>query len=115
MKQETFKEAAEREYPERHGLVSKDILSIIKQEAFINGATWQKDQFTIEEQYMGHSIDDLDKSYMKGFNEGAEWQKTEMEYFAINFSEWCCAKNMGVNKFTLYEKELELYKKEKNL
>jgi hypothetical protein len=28
-----------------------------------------------------HSINDLDKSYMKGFNEGAKWQKTQMEQF----------------------------------
>ena len=51
------------------------------------GAKWQKEQYTVEEQHVGHSINDLDKSYMKGFNEGAEWQKTEMEHFAIGFAE----------------------------
>lgn len=35
--------------------------------------------------------------------------------FAIGFAEWAIAKNMGVNKFTLYEGELEIYKKEKGL
>jgi len=37
------------------------------------------------------------------------------EEFAIGFAEWAIAKNMGVNKFTLYEGELEIYKKEKGL
>lgn len=37
------------------------------------------------------------------------------EDFAIGFAEWAIAKNMGVNKFTLYEGELEIYKKEKGL
>jgi hypothetical protein len=41
---------------------------------FIEGAKWREKQYTIEEQHIGHSIDDLDKSYIKGFNEGAEWQ-----------------------------------------
>jgi hypothetical protein len=50
MKQETFKEAAEREYPEKRGLISKDILSIIKQEAFINGAKWQMERSYSEEE-----------------------------------------------------------------
>ena len=75
MKKETFKEAAEREYPEKRGLISKDILSIIKQEAFINGATWQQKQYTIEEQHVGHTIDELRKEYIKGFNEGSAWQE----------------------------------------
>ena len=35
--------------------------------------------------------------------------------FTIGFAEWAIAKNMGVNKFTLYEGELEIYKKEKGL
>jgi hypothetical protein len=35
--------------------------------------------------------------------------------FAKEFAEWCCAKNMGVNKFTLYEGQLEQFKKEKGL
>jgi len=35
--------------------------------------------------------------------------------FAIGFAEWAITKNMGVNKFTLYEGELEIYKKEKGL
>lgn len=35
--------------------------------------------------------------------------------FAIEFAEWAIAKNMGVSKFTLYEGELEIFKKEKGL
>ena len=35
--------------------------------------------------------------------------------YAIEFAEWAIAKNMGVNKFTLYEGELEIFKKEKGL
>jgi hypothetical protein len=38
-----------------------------------------------------------------------------IDNFAIGFAEWAIAKNMGVNKFTLYEGELEIYKKEKGV
>ena len=44
---ETLEEAAEREYPEKH---AKDILSIIKQEAFINGAQWQQERSYSEQE-----------------------------------------------------------------
>jgi hypothetical protein len=46
---ETLEEAAEREYPEKH---AKDILSIIKQEAFINGAKWQQERSYSEEEML---------------------------------------------------------------
>ena len=46
---ETLEEAAEREYPEKH---AKDILSIIKQEAFINGAQWQQQRSHSEEEVL---------------------------------------------------------------
>ena len=42
-------------------------------------------------------------------------QEKIAEEFAIGFAEWAIAKNMGVNKFTLYEGELEIYKKEQGL
>ena len=48
----------------------------------------------------------------------SEWEKEceqVADEFAIGFAEWAIAKNMGVNKFTLYEGELEIYKKEKGL
>lgn len=35
--------------------------------------------------------------------------------FAIEFAEWCLTKNMGVEKFTLYDGELKQFKKEKGL
>jgi hypothetical protein len=38
---------------------------------FREGAKWQKEQYTVEEQHVGHTIDELDKEYIKGFNEGS--------------------------------------------
>lgn len=98
MKKETFKGAAEREYPEKRGLISKDILSIIKQEAFINGATWQQKQYTIEEQHVGHTIDELRKEYIKGFNEGSAWQE-EKSYTEEEVLDLLCARNIEFNLF----------------
>ena len=46
---EPLEEAAERKYPEKH---AKDILSIIKQEAFINGAKWQQERSYSEEEVL---------------------------------------------------------------
>jgi hypothetical protein len=40
---------------------------------FLEGAKWQKEQYTIEEQHIGHTIDELDKEYIKGFNEGSNY------------------------------------------
>ena len=59
MKQETLKEAAKREYPEKRGLISKDILSIIKQEAFINGAKWQRER--------SYSEENMRRAYCRGY------------------------------------------------
>ena len=39
------------------------------------GAKWQQEQYTIEEQHVGHTIDELSKEYIKGFNEGSTWQQ----------------------------------------
>jgi fructose-bisphosphate aldolase class 1 len=41
---ETLEEAAERLYPTDYGVKSKDIINIIKQDTFINGANWQQEQ-----------------------------------------------------------------------
>jgi fructose-bisphosphate aldolase class 1 len=73
--QETLEEVAERLYPTDYGVKSKDIFNIIKQDSFINGAKWQQEQYTIEEQHVGHTIDELNKEYIKGFNEGSAWQQ----------------------------------------
>lgn len=42
-------------------------------------------------------------------------QERIAEEFAIGFAEWCLTKNMGVEKFTLYDGELKQFKKEKGL
>jgi hypothetical protein len=35
--------------------------------------------------------------------------------FAIEFAEWCCARAIGVTYFKLNEKELEQFKKEREV
>ena len=90
--------------------------------SFEQGAKWQKEQYTVEEQFVEHSINDLDKSYMKGFNEGAEWQKAEIAD-AINFGIWLslnCKQSNSKDAWWIYNKKwktthelLEIYKKEK--
>jgi len=70
-------------------------------------------QATLKELCYEYSEDDLDL-------EPTEWHSANclvkiFDVYAIEFAEWAIAKNMGVNKFTLYEGELETYKKEKGL
>ena len=48
-KQETLEEATERLYPTDYGVKSKDIINIIKQDTFINGAKWQQERSYSEE------------------------------------------------------------------
>jgi hypothetical protein len=85
--------------------------------SFEQGAKWQKEQYTIEEQHVEHSINDLDKSYIKGFNEGAEWQKTEMEYFIVKFTSWfvCHYTEEAFYNENYIKEMLKKYKKEKEL
>ncbi len=59
------------------------------------------------------NIEECMKSFDK--KKGILVTEKDLDTFIIDFAEWCCAKNMGVNKFTLYEGELEKYKKEKGL
>ena len=47
---ETLEEVAERLYPTDYGVKSKDILNIIKQDTFINGAKWQMERSYSEEE-----------------------------------------------------------------
>jgi hypothetical protein len=47
-------------------------------DAFVDGTNWQKEQYTLEEQHIGHTIDELSKEYIKGFNEGSARQKERM-------------------------------------
>ena len=82
MKQETLEEAIKRtkeEYP-----------VWLDEEAFILGAKWQQEQYTIEEQHVGHTIDELDKEYIKGFNEGSNYYIERMysEEEVIAFGEF---------------------------
>ena len=57
---ETLEEAAER-------------LATASPKIFKDGAKWQQEQYTTEEQHIGHTIDELDKEYIKGFNEGSNY------------------------------------------
>lgn len=72
-KQETLNEVALEFAKDHHKMYETSNLGSMHF-GFIEGAKWREKQYTIEEQHIGHSIDDLDKSYIKGFNEGAEWQ-----------------------------------------
>ncbi len=38
-----------------------------------NADKWRNNLETIEEKHVGHPIDDIDKEYIKGFNDGAKW------------------------------------------
>jgi hypothetical protein len=68
-KQETLEEFIEKEgYP-------KGVTQEIWEQGVREGAKWQKEQYTIEEQCVGHTIDELDKEYIKGFNEGSAYQQ----------------------------------------
>lgn len=51
-KQETLEEVAERLYPTDYGEKSKNIINIIKQEAFIRGAKWQQERSYSEEEVL---------------------------------------------------------------
>jgi len=55
------------------------------------------------------------KKEISDYEKGISNLEQIADEFAIGFAEWAIAKNMGVNKFTLYEGELEIYKKEKGL
>ena len=50
----------------------------------------------------------------KDWNEAKHLVKI-FDNYATQYAEWCCAKNLGVNSFKLYEGELEIFKKEKGL
>jgi hypothetical protein len=71
MKQETLEEAGEKLYPNRESFLYR--FQNIERKAFTAGAKWQKEQYTIEEQHIGHTINELDKEYIKGFNEGSAY------------------------------------------
>jgi len=68
--EETLEEAAEN-FSKNHSIY--DSAKDDTEYGFINGAKWQQEQYTIEEQHVGHTIDELDKEYIKGFNEGSAY------------------------------------------
>jgi len=55
---ETLEEAAEN-FSKNHSIY--DSAKDDTEYGFINGAKWQQEQYTIEEQHVGHTIDELDK------------------------------------------------------
>ena len=79
MKQETLEEVAERLYPTDYGVKSKDIINIIKQDTFINGAKWQQERSYNEE--------GMKNAFTQGFNaiykmlNGVESRNKFMEQF----------------------------------
>jgi hypothetical protein len=75
-KQETLEETAfvagEESFKEfRKGILEANRFDFVC--GFTAGAKWQQEQYTIEEQHVGHTIDELDKEYIKGFNEGSAY------------------------------------------
>ena len=89
---ETLEEAAERLYPLRNTFLER--FKDLEQKIFIEGAKWQQEQYTIEEQHVGHTIDELDKEYIKGFNEGSAYyiermySKEDLNKHVVEFLEW---------------------------
>jgi len=70
-KQETLEEAFKLFKEEYPILKSYNLHHLLQAARF--GAKWQQGQYTIEEQHIGHTIDELDKEYIKGFNEGSTY------------------------------------------
>ena len=86
-KQETLEEVAERLYSDKE----YPMYGEIRRDGFIKGARWQQEQYTVEEQHVGHTIDELDKEYIKGFNEGSAYQqeRSYSEEDMKQFGDWC--------------------------
>jgi hypothetical protein len=92
-KQETLEETAfvagEESFKEfRKGILEANRFDFVC--GFTAGAKWQQEQYTIEEQHVGHTIDELDKEYIKGFNEGSAYYIERMynEEEVIAFGEF---------------------------
>ena len=56
-KQETLEEAAERLYPTDYGEKSKNIINMIKLDAFVSGIKWQQERSYSEEEVYNMIID----------------------------------------------------------
>ena len=71
---------------------------------------------TLKEKFQQWFINDEEDEHYEGMVEAVSIEHEQIaDDFAIGFAEWTIAKNMGVSKFTLYEGELEIYKKIKGL
>ena len=46
-----------------------------KFEEYTDQKSWQQKQYSTEEKHIGHTINEFDKTYIKGFNDGAKWQQ----------------------------------------
>ena len=86
-KQETLEEAA-KEFVLSHDFSKLTNPNHLANRCFQFGAEWQKEKYTIEEQHIERSLGELEKAYIKGFNEGAEWKAKGMHSEAIEFAEW---------------------------
>ncbi len=81
-KQETLEEAAEKHF--------RSCWKSFNEIDYLNfGAKWQKKQYTLEDQQIGHTIDKI-KEYIKGFNEGSAYYIKRMysEEEVIAFGEF---------------------------
>ena len=113
--EETLEEVAERLYP--NGCDGTDRSAEIYRRIFIEGAKWQKEQFTIEEQYVGHTIDELDKAYIKGFNEGSAYYIERMysEEEVLKFTQTILMQykfgNTDIEQMDLLRETFQLFKK----
>lgn len=105
-KEETLEDAAEKWVFETNGhkWSNNDDTVGDNYGSFIAGAKWMKEQYTIEEQHIGHSINDSDKEYIKGFNEGSKWQMERM-YSAEELKLWLVHRDVYLyNYYTTYIK-----------
>jgi hypothetical protein len=85
-KQETLEEAFEKYSEYLEDFENKNTY----EHGFKDGAKWQKEQYTVEEQHVGHTINELDKEYIKGFNEGSarQQERSYSEEEVIAFGEF---------------------------
>jgi hypothetical protein len=76
-KQETLEEVKDLSYWKANA--EEDYMKVpISVLRYISELEKQQEQYTIEEQHVGHSIDELNKEYIKGFNEGSSWQQEQI-------------------------------------
>jgi hypothetical protein len=87
-KQETLEEVAERLYPTDYGEKSKNIINIIKQEAFIRGAKWKQEQ--LKDVYLDGYVDGSRAQAKSMYSEEdmREAYKYGKIYDMTSFEEW---------------------------